>query len=76
VFARLRVFVFFIGLLGFSLSSCQKETLLTPGGPKVIENAGAKIVTDTISSVQESNYNGIIDPTDEDEDDKDEDKEG
>jgi len=53
--------VFIISLLGFSLSSCQKEELYTPEGPGAAVNAGTGF------------DDGIVDP---DGDDDDEDRDG
>jgi len=58
MFAKFRLLVFILSLLGFGLSSCQKDELYTPEGP------GTAINADT------GNDDGIIDPDDEDDDDK------
>ena len=46
-----------IALLGFSLSSCQKDELYTPEGP------GTTINADTVID------GGIVDPDDDDDED-------
>ena len=71
MFAKFRLLVFLISILGLSLSSCQKETLYTPGGPEAIENLDTNASSDTISNLPEGNYNEIIDPDDEDDEDRD-----
>jgi hypothetical protein len=67
MFAKVKLFVFVVSLLGFSLSSCQKDELYTPEGPE------------PIVKVETGNYLEIVDPDDDDEDEdgdsKDEDRE-
>lgn len=57
MFAKFRVLVFLISIFGFSLSSCQKDELYTPGGPDSTINAGSDFDND------------IVDPDDDDDDD-------
>ena len=56
MFAKFRLLVFLISLLGFSLSSCQKDELYTPEGPGTTINAETEIGV------------GIVDPDDNDDD--------
>ena len=59
MFTKFRILVFIISLLGFGLSSCQKDELYTPEGPDSAINADSGF------------DDGIIDPDeDDDEDDK------
>ena len=55
MFTKFRILVFIISLLGFGLSSCQKDELYTPEGSGTVINAEPDI------------YSGIIDPDDEDD---------
>ena len=64
MFAKFRLLVFLISILGFSLSSCQKDELYTPGGSESTINEGGDF------------DNGIVDPDDDDDDDEDSDSIG
>lgn len=57
MFVKFKLLVFLIALLGFSLSSCQKDELYTPEGP------GTAINADTVID------GGIVDPDDDDDED-------
>jgi len=61
MFAKFRLLVFLISILGFSLSSCQKDELYAPGGPESSVNAGS----------ENGNDNEIVDPDADDDDDDD-----
>ena len=71
MFSKFRILVIFISLLAFGFSSCQKEELYAPGGPEVIENSNNQKASDTISKLPESNLGKILDPDDEDKDERD-----
>jgi len=59
MFTKFRLLVFVISLLGFSLSSCQKDELYTPEGPGTTINAG-------------TGYDdGIVDPDGDDDEEED-----
>ncbi len=58
MFAKFRLMVFVISLLGFSLSSCQKDELYTPEGPGTAINADTGI-----------DDGSIVDPDDDDDED-------
>ena len=62
MFAKFRLLVFLISLLGFSLSSCQKDELYTPEGPGTTINAETEI------------DGGIVDPDDNDDDEDNKDR--
>lgn len=64
MFAKFRLLVFLISILGFSLSSCQKDELYTPEGPESSLNASSDF------------DNRIVDPDDDDDDDDDNDDNG
>jgi hypothetical protein len=72
MFSKFRFLVFFISLLGLSLSSCQKEAIYTPGGPEAIENSDASTASDEVSNLPEDNLSAIIDPDAEDDEDDEE----
>ena len=59
MFAKFRLLVFIISLLGLGLGSCQKDELYTPEGPGTVINADTGL------------DNGIIDPDDDDDGDDD-----
>ena len=71
MFSKFRLFVFFIRLLGLSLSSFQKEAIYTPGGPEEIENSDFSIASDEVSNLPEENLSAIIDPDADEEEVKD-----
>lgn len=57
MFAKFRLLLFIISLLGFSLSACQKDELYTPEGPAAAVN-------------EDSGFDdGIVDPDDDDDED-------
>jgi len=74
MFTKFRLLLFLISLLGFSLSSCQKEALYSPGGPEAIENSESNAESDTISNLPEVSFDEIVDPDEEDKDEKEDNK--